>query len=484
MDHQEYKSLHESYMKNNSGSTIEETFMTIVPSFFTTFLSVNLIAVIKPDATLLTFGIEFVLIALSIVLNVTILHHRIWEIVYTLFFVVATAAGKQLYKRTHLAPFVQIPCRRPAHITVVRSVINIITAVCILAVDFRCFPRKLAKTETFGFSLMDSGVGLFVYSNGIIAPEIYKANSGHRISLGKVMSIILSCSPLFVLGLARFVVINEIDYQQHISEYGVHWNFFLTLAISKIIGTIILSMLPKIEYSKYAAILLLIVHETSLQLGLEKYVISEDNTVKRDNFVDANREGIVSILGYVALYVSSVYIGSLLKIETESGAKAKPTVKETVNVRTLCGKALRVFIISMVFWKISYVLRDLFGVSRRMANMGYVIWVLSIGTTMTTLFMLLEMFYHFVAFEESNMEVDDSGETNRKTYIPIILNAINYNGLAFFLGANLLTGLINLTFQTLLLGVGGSLFVLTVYMFVLCGVTTFLFVYKIKLKAW
>lgn len=484
MEQQEYKSLHESYMKNNNGSTIEETFMTIVPSFFTTFLSVNLLAVIKPDTTLLTFGIEFVLIVLSIILNVTILHHRIWEIVYTLFFVVATAAGKQLYKRRHLAPFVQIPCKRPAYITVMRSVISLITAVCILAVDFRCFPRKLAKTETFGFGLMDTGVGLFVYSNGIIAPEIYKANTDHRMSLGKVMSIILSCSPLFVLGLARFVVINEIDYQQHISEYGVHWNFFLTLAISKIIGTIILNFLPKIEYSKYAAILLLIVHETSLQLGLEGYVISEDNTVKRDNFVDANREGIVSILGYVALYISSVYIGSVLKVETENGTKSKPTVRETINVRPLCGKALRLFIISLVFWKIAYVLRDLFGVSRRMANMGYVIWVLSIGTTMTVLFILVEVFYHFVAFEESNVEEDGNEETTRKTYVPIILNAINYNGLAFFLGGNLLTGLINLTFQTLLLGVGGSLFILTVYMFVLCGITTFLFVYKIKLKAW
>lgn len=48
------------------------------------------------------------------------------------------------------------------------------TAVCILAVDFPMFPRKFAKTESFGFGLMDIGVGSFVFVGGILSPEARK----------------------------------------------------------------------------------------------------------------------------------------------------------------------------------------------------------------------------------------------------------------------------------------------------------------------
>lgn len=496
-------------MKNNNGTTAEEVYITIVPALFGTFLTTNLILAARPLDTHWKFAIEFIVVVFSTILNVTVLHDRIWEIAFTLLFVIITAVAKQLYHKTHIAPFVQIPCRRPEFLTITRAIINLLTAVCILAVDFKCFPRKLAKTETFGFGLMDTGVGLYVYSNGVVAPELFKDAADIRLTWRKIKSTLMASLPLIVLGFARFFAINELDYQQHISEYGVHWNFFLTLAITKVVGTIIIALLPRIEHTKYAAIVIITLHELSLQLGLSSYVIDAANTIKRDTFLNANREGIFSIPGYVAIYLASVYVAYVIKCErppteepsTTAATEPIPTEAtatsnraenndkscDRVNARQLLKKTIQLLLISIVLWKITYTLKRMFGVSRRLANMGYVIWIMSIGTTTTVLLMFLEIFYYFVSFEQPTSDSEENASTGTVTnssYAPIILNGIAYNALVFFLAANILTGIINLSFQTMLIDSGGALFILGGYMLLLCSMTTFLYMKKIKLKAW
>lgn len=469
METQSYKALHESYMKNNNGTTIPEIFITIVPVYFTAFLSINLVAVINAITIPGQLLLEFLLIILSLILNITVLNFKIWEIASTLVFITVTAAAKQLYKKTHYSPFVQIPNRRPQYIVMVRSIINLITAVCILAVDFRCFPRKLAKSETFGFGLMDVGVGLYVYSNGIVATELKQNN---RLSMAKIYSIFLSSLPLILLGIARFVVTTEIDYQQHVSEYGVHWNFFITLAITKILGTLIFGIVTNPLHSKYIAVVVLVMHEMILQLGLADYVTSDG--VRRDTFVNANREGLVSIPGYVSLFFASTYVGALLRTGDDL---------VTINPRQLLKKTIKIGLLAALSWKVLYVCQDMFGVSRRLANMGYVVWIISIGTTMTCLFIFLEVFYYFISFEKPKKQTTkDHPDLDANEYCPIILSAINYNGLGFFLGANLLTGLVNLMFQTLMIDSAASILILTTYMFVLCSIIVFLYLNKIKLK--
>lgn len=473
MDRDSYKEFHESFMKNNNGTTIEETFITIIPSFFTTFLLINIVTCTNIIHIPTRFLFEFLTIVLSIILCVTVCNERIWEIAAALLFVCATSTAKQIIPRTHLIPFIQINVKRPEHIGLVRSITNLITAVCILAVDFQCFPRKLAKTENFGFGLMDTGVGLFIYSNGIIAPELRKQHNEKTFKI-KVKQCLIQCLPLIVLGLARFFMIKEIDYQQHVSEYGVHWNFFLTLAATKIISTIIFALFrgDASVMAKYCGIILVTLHEMALQIGLAEYVINDE--CQRDTFFNANREGIISITGYVALYMASVYIGFILRNDEEM---------EIVNARVLLKKSLKLGFIAAVLWKMVYVCADMFGVSRRLANMGYVIWILSIGTTFTVLFMLLEVFYYFIAFDKPK-DVKDTVPTNVTTdrFSPIIFSAINYNGLAFFLLANIGTGLINMLFQTMLISAGGCLFLVSIYMFVLCSIITFFYVNEIKLK--
>jgi len=78
------------------------------------------------------------------------------------------------------------------------------------------------------------GVGAFIVSNAIVSPEarnVGKASGGWWSS---VFKSIRSSSPLLVLGLARFLAVKSTDYQEHVSEYGVHWNFFITLFVVRV----------------------------------------------------------------------------------------------------------------------------------------------------------------------------------------------------------------------------------------------------------
>jgi len=49
-----------------------------------------------------------------------------------------------------------------------------------------------------------------------------------------LLKSIKQAAPLLILGLLRVLTVKTADYHEHVSEYGVHWNFFFTLAVVQV----------------------------------------------------------------------------------------------------------------------------------------------------------------------------------------------------------------------------------------------------------
>jgi len=114
--------------------------------------------------------------------------------------------------------------QKVSYVSFYRSIVSYMTFIAILAVDFpKIFPRKFVKTEVSGYGLMDLGAGSFVVS---------AAFCSNKQRIPKVLTTIKrKCLPLLIMGMLRLITTKGLEYQEHVSEYGVHWNFFFTLSV-------------------------------------------------------------------------------------------------------------------------------------------------------------------------------------------------------------------------------------------------------------
>jgi phosphatidylinositol glycan class W len=202
-------------------------------------------------------------------------------------------------------------------ITLYRSIMMTLTSIAILAVDFTSFPRRFCKAEEGGIGLMDLGVSSFMFSSALVSRLSRASLSTHQPSSAhqrrsavaappalKASAFCKTVLPLYILGLARFATVSAADYQAHISEYGVHWNFFLTMAVV----TTVMWMLPlKPLHALPLAAVLALFHQVTLYMGARDYILYAPRT---SGFFSANREGIIGSIGYMSIYLFSVAIGS------------------------------------------------------------------------------------------------------------------------------------------------------------------------------
>lgn len=193
-------------------------------------------------------------------------------------------------------------------VTVFRVLVNVKTAISILAVDFSVFPRRYAKTETYGTGVMDFGVGAYVMANALVCPEARgKDIRGSKIS--HVFKQLISVWPLVLLGFVRLASVKSSGYHEHVTEYGVHWNFFFTLAIVRVVASALLALFP-VDASWLLALLIGGSYQVVLETtGLKSFLIHNN---ERTGFLQANREGIFSVVGYIAIYMAGVQAGRYL----------------------------------------------------------------------------------------------------------------------------------------------------------------------------
>ena len=140
-----------------------------------------------------------------------------------------------------------------------------------------------------------------MFADGLVSTEARKGTKEIKQNRLKYLRKTLSSSmPLLILGFLRFASVKASGYHEHVSEYGLHWNFFFTLAFTKIISSMVFVTSFPIKWSWIIAIILAACHETYLGLGLAEWILENDDTDRSTiDLISANREGLVSGNKYV-----------------------------------------------------------------------------------------------------------------------------------------------------------------------------------------
>ncbi|KAK3705109.1 Glucosaminyl phosphatidylinositol (GlcN-PI) nositol acylation protein [Vermiconidia calcicola] len=398
-------------------------------------------------------------------------------------------------------------------ITTYRGAMMIITCTSILAVDFPVLPRRFAKTESFGMSLMDMGVGSFVFAAGIVAArqQLKEQQSGSPSFALRFKAAMRHSLPLFVLGFIRLWSVKGLEYAEHVSEYGVHWNFFFTLALLPPATALLQPVLRLIPSYGLLAFVLSGCWEMFYEIypDIKAYIILSER--KPGDWVSQNREGIFSFVGYLAIFIAGMGIGTgILPRDTEP-KPAKPVEKDPMDedaewLTSILSqsaeqqpaaptpmKPLKPEFPDTTFWNLVkwtgiwsilcvwaqwHYGPHLF-VSRRMANLAYVIWVCAFNSAQLLIFCAIEcvVFRDLYKAKDPETERQRVGDATSK-----VMHAFNRSSLAMFLLANLLTGLINMSVRTLYMGDVQAMAILVAYIGTICAVALLLDRHDISIK--
>ncbi|KYR01579.1 phosphatidylinositol glycan [Tieghemostelium lacteum] len=469
-----YKEAHEAFVQNNNGTTLFETtfVLTVLPVaiLFQRVVFAVFFDRITNIPTPIKFILEFISIILPFIITITFTELTPFMVIamFITFIVVPLFAkdNVQIYFKSPQQLLFDLNSMRKGFLEEYRSFIMIATCICILAVDFQVFPRRFGKTENYGISLMDIGVGSVVLSGALVSrqarydqlkilnevevdskkgpiPRLYKKQSLSRLSLA--IHTLKSNLPLVIIGFVRMILTKSVNYQEHTSEYGVHWNFFFTLALVSL-SMAFLKFSPNVNAA--IGVLAIVIYQIALSnYGLADYILNHPRT----DLISANKEGICSFIGYLSIYLIGIKLGHTL-------FKPRKSLAQWRNY------AIQLLLLSVVFGCLLYqVEMRIDRISRRMANLPYVLAILTINLFNFALNIIVTLI---------------SGYQNPS----VIAKSINRNQLFIFLLGNILTGLINISMKTIYADTETSMTVITGYTLFLCLVALVLDKKNLTLK--
>ncbi|XP_018306914.1 phosphatidylinositol-glycan biosynthesis class W protein [Mycetomoellerius zeteki] len=521
---EQYRLEQEAFVSNHEGTTPQAVIFTLLPTIFSIILAATTVEVLKKYIYThknMRVVVEFMLTIIPTILCCTILSEYIGSVCVIIILVSILNMSLVLLKKSNdlsLNITAEYLNKQPGtdkipFITNFRALTNIITAICILAVDFHIFPRKFAKTEVFGYSLMDTGVGLFILANALVAPEVRDFSAYRQVSFLQTLTrnmskCFRSCIPLLILGFGRFAVVEYIGYQKHITEYGVHWNFFITLAIVKLFTSMITSTISS-KYSLLSGIWILCMHEYIMNTKDLKTLVLRDEP--RDDFFSANREGLISIPGYVGLYFVGVAIGRF--IHSTYHLHATSSINFNIKLSLFKVKGYYVGPLSLLNFKLFMISALIyfailfcnFKISRRLANAGYCLWIVALTTALLSFLVFIQFLLELLniiswpsdrgnVWIRYKMKMSKNLPVNLKKHVKSekeeniedvyrksleIFDAVNYNSLFFFLISNIMTGIVNMLMYTLYAKQSVALLILIIYMAV--NILSVLILYRLKI---
>ncbi|CAH7669978.1 hypothetical protein PPACK8108_LOCUS4646 [Phakopsora pachyrhizi] len=162
-------------------------------------------------------------------------------------------------------------------LSIYRAQLMLITSIAILAVDFNSFPRRFSKTESW-----------------------------------------------------------ESHWYEHVTEYGVHWNFFFTMAVLSIFGIIIQSSLKKFNLNLIILGFTICSSKSLFFFFFFFYFYSLSRYQRtNNNLISANREGLSSIPA------------------SDKDQRPMKRFKKKFSVKDKRGKLIVVILSWMVIWSIS-----------------------------------------------------------------------------------------------------------------------------------
>ncbi|GIL58147.1 hypothetical protein Vafri_12991 [Volvox africanus] len=341
------KAAKEAFVTGLSGTSKLEIFAIVA----TLSLSIVVCEHAKTDKQ--HIGIRFALEMLLIIYPQLLVCTGALPLWPTFFLLVLAASACYLWDIVHphrtAPPDLQgvddLTSHRKSFVGIFRGALMAATCLCILAVDFRAFPRRYAKVEAYGTGYMDVGVGGVILTAGLVSPAGLAhpplvVVDGSDVKDGgtrrwrppplwrRLLSGLRAAKVCWLLGLGRLVVTRAVDYQEHVGEYGVHWNFFATIAVVALLGHAV--ALPP-QLLAPVAITLTLGHQAVLSWGgLGSWVMSAE---RGDDVVSLNKEGLISCVGFWALYLWGAALAHAFHASVQHAVRNSRRCSDTSSVK-------------------------------------------------------------------------------------------------------------------------------------------------------